>query len=371
MTDLNTPFVILTCDEAAVALAERELRVAAPGSRTLGLLAPGVLLAELRTPWSQLAAAWVAAPPIFVRHLCPVQAILPLPGAAEDPQAVATWLGSPDAAPLASNLAAGQHFSVQARVLCELPYKPFDLNTALAAVLVAHTGAVIDVPTPDQVVSVVCAALPAEVSALLGRTLAAAPLGDSPAWALVGLSPVTLNLSDWAGGMRRFAREEGQISRAEFKLLEALELFQIVLPPRGLALDLGAAPGGWTRVLRQLGQYVTAVDPGALDPRLADDPHVRHKRMTAEEYLRNDPDAFDLIVNDMRMDARDSARLMNAYARLLRSHGCAIMTLKLPEQNQDRVLEHALKILRQGYAVAGVRQLFHNRSEVTVWLQPR
>lgn len=52
---------------------------------------------------------------------------------------------------------------------------------------------------------------------------------------------------------------------AEFKLLEALEVFGIVLPSHGVALDLAAAPGGWTRVLRRAGEYVTAIDPGELD----------------------------------------------------------------------------------------------------------
>ena len=53
--------------------------------------------------------------------------------------------------------------------------------------------------------------------------------------------------------MRRFAREEGQVSRAEFKLLEAIELFGVAVREHGVALDLGASPGGWTRVLRRLG----------------------------------------------------------------------------------------------------------------------
>jgi 23S rRNA (cytidine2498-2'-O)-methyltransferase len=170
--------------------------------------------------------------------------------------------------------------------------------------------------------------------------------------------------------MRRFAREEGQISRAEFKLLEALETFAITLPHHGTALDLGAAPGGWTRVLRQRGQYVTAVDPGELDPRLQDDKGIRHRRMTAEDYLRSEPDPFDLIVNDMRMDARDSARLMLSYVRYLYPHGVAIMTVKLPEANRAPLLDHALRLLRQAYEVVGARQLFHNRSEVTVALRP-
>jgi 23S rRNA (cytidine2498-2'-O)-methyltransferase len=136
-------------------------------------------------------------------------------------------------------------------------------------------------------------------------------------------------------------------------------------------LDLGAAPGGWTRVLRNFEQYVTAIDPGELDPRLSSDKGIRHKRMTAEMYLESEPDPFDIIVNDMRMDARDSARLMNSYARLLYPHGWALITLKLPEQKREPILEKAFYILRAMYEIAGARQLFHNRSEITVWLKPK
>jgi 23S rRNA (cytidine2498-2'-O)-methyltransferase len=193
----------------------------------------------------------------------------------------------------------------------------------------------------------------------------------SGAHALIGLSRAEQNLSDWAGGMRRFAREPGQVSRAEFKLLEALELFSIPVREHGVALDLGAAPGGWTRVLRSLGQYVTAVDPAELDPRVAGESGVRHKHMTADEYLRMGPDQFDLIVNDMRMDARESARVMLAYAPFLYRHGYAIMTLKLPEEQREPVIEQALKLLRGAYDIVGARQLFHNRSEITVALRPR
>ena len=115
---------------------------------------------------------------------------------------------------------------------------------------------------------------------------------------------------------------------------------------------------------------MTAVDPGDLDPRLADDSGIRHMRMTAEAYLRADPDRYDVIVNDMRMDARDSARLMLAYAAALYPHGHVIMTLKLPAQKRQPVIDQALALLRQAFMVAGARQLFHNRSEITLWLRP-
>ena len=78
-----------------------------------------------------------------------------------------------------------------------------------------------------------------------------------------------------------------------------------------------------------------------------------------------------MIVNDMRLDARDSARGLGEYGRYLYPHGLALVTLKLPEQRYDAALDHALNILRQNYTVAGARQLFHNRSEVTVYLKPK
>lgn len=355
--------VIVTCDDGSVDLAQAELSAAAPAAVLLEELSAGVLLYDAGIAFAELAAQWRASPPIFVRHIAPVQAIAPLGGHAGDPAFLARTL--PDVLPAIDSALS---FSVQTRILTDVPYKPFDVNTALAAALAGDNGPVLDVRTPQQIVSVACASLQSwhpQASMVVGgahvgrgRRLAA----------LAGLSPAADNLSNWAGGMRRFAREEGQISRAEFKLLEAFEVFGVELPPRGVALDLGAAPGGWTRVLRQRGQYITAVDPAELDARLAGDRGVRHLRTTAEQYLQDGPDRFDIIVNDMRMDARDSARLMAAFARFLYPHGWVLMTLKLPEHDRQPVLDHTFAILRRAYRITGARQLFHNRSEITLFL---
>ena len=363
-----TTYAVLTCDDGSVDLAEQELRHASAHSHVAAHLAPGVLLVDVKEQFSALAAAWQAAPPIFVRHICPVHQVVPLWDSPGDPDELAEALGQSQSRSLIDALAPERSFSVQTRLFGELPYKPFDVNQAVSQAVAAHTGAALDVRAPQQILSIVCAALSPAVVEHLPRELQARPQGAL--YGLVGLSSPRQNLSDWAGGARRFARDEGQVSRSEFKLLEAFEVFDIKLPPRGVALDLGASPGGWTRVLRQRGQYVTAVDPGALDERVASDPGVRHKRMTAEAYLRDEPDQFDVIVNDMRMDGRDSARLMAAYARLLYPHGMVIMTLKLPEARRMPILEHALDILRTVYTVAGARQLFHNRSEITLYLRP-
>ncbi len=368
------PQLILTCDPDFNDLALDEFRRDSVYGAPVAELAPGVWLAECDDGFWGLAETWQAKPPIFVRHLCPVDSVLPLTATSDDIDALAHLT----VADFAAGLDADLPYSVQTRVLdSDLPYKPFDLNIALSGALTEATGAVLDVRAPEQVLSVVAARLDDE--ALSRITFHTSPTADgrrqtaqlptrNSQLAFLGLSPTYLNLSDWAGGVRRFAREEGQISRAEFKLLEALEVFRIDLPPRGVALDLGAAPGGWTRVLRQKEQFVTAVDPAELDPRLADDSAVRHKRMTAEEYLADEPDEFDLIVNDMRMDARDSARLMVAYSKQLYRHGLALMTFKLPGTDRQKIIDTAFGILGQRYEILGARQLFHNRSEITVAL---
>jgi 23S rRNA (cytidine2498-2'-O)-methyltransferase len=347
------PDAIVTADADFVELARKEIESAAPDARVLAEPVLGVMILRLPDSYWALAEVWRRSPPIFVRHLCPVQEVMPLsagPEAVQRLRAVAVER-------LADMIDPSAPFSVQSRILIEATqdaaYRPYDVNSALADALSGATGAPLDVRNPEQVVSVVVAVY------------------DGVPTVFLGLSPVEYNFSAWAGGVRRFAREKGQISRAEFKLLEAVETFAVPLPERGLALDLGAAPGGWTRVLRQRGLRVIAVDPADLHPTLVADSGVRHMRMTAGAYLSRGPERFDLIVNDMRMDARDSARLMVAYADALDRDGHALMTLKLPEQRRRNAIDHALNILREAYEVVAARQLFHNRSEITVCLRPR
>lgn len=340
---------IITADPDFADLAQDEV-LAVDDAAQIDQLASGVLLITSSVDFARLAELWVVTPPIFVRHVCPVQALVFLDAPRQGETPDVTRLVETVTTDILPALQPSWTFSVQTRVL-DGGVKPYTVNQAVADALQA-AGPALDVRVPMQIVSVV---------------LAGSGTGRLTAW--IGASVADHNLSDWAGGMRRFAREPGQISRAEFKLLEAIEVFLVEMPPRGVALDLGASPGGWTRVLRNLGQYVTAVDPGDLDPRLATDPGVRHKRMTAEAYLAEGPDPFDIIVNDMRMDARDSARLMVRYADVLYRHGWALMTLKLPSIDRHKVLDHSFAILREVYTIAGARQLFHNRSEVTVYLR--
>jgi 23S rRNA (cytidine2498-2'-O)-methyltransferase len=115
---------------------------------------------------------------------------------------------------------------------------------------------------------------------------------------------------------------------------------------------------------------VTAVDPGDLDRRMASDSAVRHVRRAAQSYLRTSDERFDVILNDMRMDALDSVRVMMNAARNLKKGGWALLTLKLPRVGMENAAASALDLIREKYEIIGARQLFHNRSEITVVVRP-
>ena len=167
-------------------------------------------------------------------------------------------------------------------------------------------------------------------------------------------------------GECRIPRAKTSVSRAEQKLLEALELCPRLGGRR--ALDLGAAPGGWTRILAERGFQVDAVDPAELDPRVAALPEVRHHATTAGVFLEQQKGiAYQVMVCDMKMEPVMASRLMLEFAPLLDQHGWLILTLKLPKgPSALKVARESLESLSSSFQIIQARQLFFNRNEVTV-----
>ncbi|WP_083750538.1 SAM-dependent methyltransferase [Kribbella sp. ALI-6-A] len=188
---------------------------------------------------------------------------------------------------------------------------------------------------------------------------------------LVGLNRLADSLTDWPGGRMRLARSDERVSRSEFKLEEAIRTFHLDLEPGGKALDLGASPGGWTRILRQYDQEVWSVDPGALDPRLDGDRRIHHIGTTAGEFFRRNQLRFDVVVNDMRMDQVMSARVMLDAAPHLRRGALAVVTLKGGGRNPLDAARRGMDVLSKEYDVLHARQLHHNRREITVVARAR
>ncbi len=188
---------------------------------------------------------------------------------------------------------------------------------------------------------------------------------------LLGVNETRDSLSDWPGGGVRLSKSRDQISRAEFKLEEAIGEFGLELPEGGRAVDFGAAPGGWTRILRLHGLRVWAVDPGDLDERLDGDDGIRHLALTAGRFLRSNRTVFDVAVNDMRMDPDLSCDLMVRAAETLAPGALAVVTLKTGSREVLETVDAGLRRLGEAYEILHARQLRHNRHEITVIARKR
>ncbi|WP_152364551.1 SAM-dependent methyltransferase [Microlunatus speluncae] len=182
---------------------------------------------------------------------------------------------------------------------------------------------------------------------------------------VIGRTRVADALSDWPGGRMRLAESPQQISRAEHKLEELFSLLPLTIT--GDALDLGASPGGWTRILLERGaRRVHGVDPGEPAPSLARRPELSWHRTTAGEFLRRSKRTFQVIVNDMRMDPLLSVQTMITAAPLQRHGDLIIITLKITTNRPVELIDRALDDLGERYKIIFARQLHHNRNEVTV-----
>ena len=179
--------------------------------------------------------------------------------------------------------------------------------------------------------------------------------------------------SPWPGGIPRLRFPRGAPSRSTLKLEEALLVLlddderARWLQPGMRAVDLGAAPGGWTWQLVARSLHVTAVDNGPMDAGLLASGQVDHLRADGFRYRPARP--VDWLVCDMveqprRVTARIAEWLAQGWCRQ------AIFNLKLPMKKRYDEVQLCLAMLRES---AGerlhlrARQLYHDREEITVF----
>lgn len=184
----------------------------------------------------------------------------------------------------------------------------------------------------------------------------------------------------WKGGVPRLKFPAEAPSRSTLKLEEALLTLLsekergLLLREGGHAVDLGAAPGGWTYQLLQKSYYVTAVDNGAIAPELLATGMVDHRQEDAYKFAPKQ--AVDLVVCDMVDRPQNVTRLM---ARWLKQKQCrwAIFNLKLPmkkrydEWDLCRELFWQESQLKESAFELRAKHLYHNREEITVLVKPQ
>jgi 23S rRNA (cytidine2498-2'-O)-methyltransferase len=192
--------------------------------------------------------------------------------------------------------------------------------------------------------------------------------------AYVGLS-FPGNSAAWPMGIPRLKSPRSAPSRSTLKLEEAFLTFvddpERDLKPGMTAVDLGAAPGGWTWQLVRRHIRVTAIDNGPLDAALLESGIVEHLKADGFRYRPAKP--VDWLVCDMVEQPARIAGLVADWAGLgLCRH--AVFNLKLPMKKRYEETLRCRDIIEAKLARAGgewrldFKQLYHDRAEITGYL---
>jgi 23S rRNA (cytidine2498-2'-O)-methyltransferase len=330
--------LIITCAAGREGDARRELREALGEIDARSLFLKGNLIARTPLPEEDAVSRLREAPTRLIARATPVQAEVAITAAPESLERLAA------AALRLGRLPRRATFYVQCRRRGDHQFRSRDVQRAVGMALEQRADGI-----PEFVV------VPA-------YTVSVEIFQDR---AYIGLNPTAQLVHKELRDARKWRPGERPLNRAQLKLREALATFGIELRPGMRALDLGAAPGGWTLVLAEAGCQVVAVDKGELDAEPAQRPQVQHLRMSAQEALQQDLGDFDIIVNDMNLESAESAEIMCAFAERLRPGGRAVMTIKFVTSARRRHEREATERLSRCYTDIAVRHLPHNRGEAT------
>jgi 23S rRNA U2552 (ribose-2'-O)-methylase RlmE/FtsJ len=208
-------------------------------------------------------------------------------------------------------------------------------------------------------------------------------------------------------------KETGKVNRAEFKLEEAVEFFGVDLSKVRRALDIGAAPGGWTHYLATHRVRVVAIDNALLDyEKLCqagkllvvadrkelspienmlrdcgaafadiDDARIRfdgyaviHIKMNLKSVKKELLDRlgeFGLLTIDTNTEASTSAGIADSLACMLDPDAHLIMTVKLVRSNTAKQVAAAEAGISGSYDRPEIKKLPHNRDELTLHARKR
>lgn len=136
------------------------------------------------------------------------------------------------------------------------------------------------------------------------------------------------------------------------------------------AVDLGAAPGGWTYQLVRRGMMVTSIDNGPMAESLMETGQVKHKMIDGFKYIPMKQNVYWLVC-DMIEKPNRVAKLMADW--LLHGY-CkeAMFNLKLPMKGRYQQVVDDLQSMKDAFSLHNVKyelyakHLYYDREEVTV-----
>lgn len=174
----------------------------------------------------------------------------------------------------------------------------------------------------------------------------------------------------WPGGFPPVAAPPSVISRAWYKLHEALLWSGLPVAPGDLCVEVGSAPGGSCQRLLEIGARVIAVDPADLDPAIRNHPNLKHLRMRGRDVPHRELAGAQWLFVDTNIAPESTLEMSQAIlaSRQARFRG-AILTLKMLDDGLASSIDSCLERVRSwGFRFAKARHLAWGRQEICVAL---
>ena len=149
------------------------------------------------------------------------------------------------------------------------------------------------------------ASLPVNRYARSGERILDCVLVEPNEWWL-GWHVATGPSSCWPGGVPHIEAPQGAISRAYYKLVEALAWCRFPMRAGDSCAEIGCAPGGAVQALLERKLSVLGIDPAEMDETLLANPNFRHLRKRAADVRRREFRPIRWLFVDSNIAPRDS-----------------------------------------------------------------
>jgi 23S rRNA (cytidine2498-2'-O)-methyltransferase len=190
-------------------------------------------------------------------------------------------------------------------------------------------------------------------------------LVDASTW-MIGYHRATGVHSRWPGGVQPIVPVHPPISRAYYKVAEAIAWSEFPIRENDLAVEIGSAPGGVCGYLLERGLRVRGVDPAEMDPRIASHSRFEHFQMKADELSHKHYNgARWMFVDSNVLPDQTLQSVENIITDPATSFEGLILTLKIGGYpHADRIVKWSRRIQSWGVKSFRVKQLARNKVEV-------
>ena len=171
----------------------------------------------------------------------------------------------------------------------------------------------------------------------------------------------------WPGGTPQFDLDQEPVSRAYFKLREALLWSGIHIRKDDVCAEIGSSPGGACQLLLEKGAKVIAIDPADMEPEIAEHENLTHYKCRGKEIKKNLLKDTRWLISDVNvapsytLDMIDDI-ITNQHVNKVMG---MILTLKLSDLELSTDIPQWIQRVKDfGFQWVKTRQLAFNRREI-------